>query len=67
MMNRKSNKIKIELQQVNNGFILGIVNPNFQPGSTDYYRDTYVGNDLKEMTELLVAQLVTDRFESVAK
>lgn len=63
----KRSKIKIELSEANNGYILGVVNPNFNNGGNDYYRDTFVGTDVKELVELLVAQLVVDRVESATK
>lgn len=62
MMN---NKIKMELTEVDNGFILGIINPDFQPGAhkNSYYKNTFVSNDLAEVSQLLVAHLVTQRMQ----
>lgn len=60
-------KLKIELSEANNGFILGVVNPEFQNGSTDYYKDTFVGGDVQELVELLVSQLVVERFQKIPK
>lgn len=59
----KRTKIKLELTEANNGYILGIINPNYQNGGTDYYKDTFVGTDIKDLVELMVAQLVANRVE----
>lgn len=60
-------KLKIELSEANNGFILGVVNPDFQNGMADYYKDTFVGADVQELVELLVSQLVVERFQKIPK
>lgn len=60
-------KLKIELSEANNGFILGVVNPDYQNGGTDYYKDTFVGSDVQGLVELLVSQLVVERFQKIPK
>lgn len=62
-----SKKMKLELTKVNNGYILGVVNPNFRAGSSldkeAWYIDTFVSTDTRELADLFVASLVTHRIE----
>ena len=64
-MSRGKNKIKFELTPVNNGFILGLVNPNYgtDTRNSEYYKDTWVGNDIKDLFDSMLSQLVVDRIE----
>lgn len=64
-MNKKS-KIKFELTAANNGYIVGLVNPDWGKSTRDeeYYRATFVGEDLGALFKDLVSQLVVDRFEA---
>lgn len=59
----KNQKVKFELTEVDNGFVLGIINPDFQPGSgkNGYYKNTFVSTELSEVSELLVSHLVSER------
>lgn len=63
-MNKKK-KVKFELTQASNGYIIGLVNPLYNgPGSNqEFYKETFVGSDLQELFHTLVSQLVVERFE----
>ena len=58
-------KLKFELTQVDNGFILGIVNPEYRAGSGDasnnYYKHTFVSNQIDALPNLLLTHLVAER------
>lgn len=62
-----SKKMKLELTKVNNGYILGVVNPNFRAGSPKddeaWYLDTFVSTDTQDLANLFVASLVSHRIE----
>lgn len=59
----KKNKIKFELIPANNGYILGLVNPNYgaNTANSDYYKDTWVGEDIPALFNTMLSQLVVDR------
>lgn len=61
----KRNKIKFELTPANNGFILGIVNQGYgtDTKNSEYYKDTWVGDDLPALFQSMLSQLVVDRIE----
>jgi hypothetical protein len=56
-------KIKFELTHASNGYIVGMVNPLYNgPGSNEeFYKETFVGNNLEELFQALVAQFVVER------
>lgn len=58
-------KLKFELTQVDNGFILGIINPDYRPGNGDltntYYKHTFVSNQIEDLPNLLLTHLVAER------
>ena len=59
----KKKKIKFELTNASNGYIVGLVNPLYNgPGSNEeFYKETFVGSNLEELFQTLVSQLVVDR------
>lgn len=60
-MNKK-NKVKFELTTASNGYIIGLVNPDYNgPGTSEYYKETLVGSNLEELFQTLVSQLVVNR------
>lgn len=61
----KKGKIKFELTSANNGYIVGLVNPDWGKSTRDeeYYSATFVGEDLETLFKGLVSQLVVDRIE----
>lgn len=62
-MNKLKKKIKFELTYASNGYIVGMVNPEYNgpTGGQEYYKETFVGGDLDELFQALVAQFVVDR------
>lgn len=59
----KKKKIKFELTYASNGYIVGMVNPNYNgpSGGEEFYKETFVGGNLEELFQALVAQFVVDR------
>lgn len=59
---------KFEVTQVANGFTLGLINRNYQPGMKSgdgdgYYSTLYIASTPQELAEIMVAHLVTERME----
>lgn len=61
----KKSKIKFELTSANNGYIVGLVNPDWGKSTRDeeYYSSTFVGEDLETLFKSLISQLVVNRVE----
>jgi len=59
----KKKKIKFELTHASNGYIVGMVNPNYNgpTAGEEFYKETFVGNNLEELFQALVAQFVVER------
>lgn len=62
-MTKLKRKIKFELTHASNGYIVGMVNPNYNgpTGGEEYYKETFVGGNLEELFQALVAQFVVER------
>jgi len=62
-MTKLKRKIKFELTHASNGYIVGMVNPEYNgpTGGQEYYKETFVGSNLEELFQALVAQFVVDR------
>lgn len=61
-------KRKFEITQVANGYILGLINPNFAPGDREnkYYSTAYVATSPQDVADQLVAFLVQERMAGAA-